>query len=214
LRSLEEGLQASTGHDIVGFVDNGMKEGEVASIIKSISQRVSAAGKVPVLYKDTWDLAVGCRTDDKGQSPCYGAVVFESSPTEGTDISQKGYWNYTIRGVTSMYGSVDIRTSNNGPEAGILPLQLATDQEIIAQSNSRNKSQIPPEIEVIAYTSQDQEALGDSRTETYLALCVYAFGPIFAFTMVELVYHLTSFVARERELGMLWRFLTFLQSMD
>jgi ATP-binding cassette subfamily A (ABC1) protein 3 len=187
-----------------------MKGGEVASIIKSVSERVSAAGKVPVLYKDTWDLALGCRTDDKGQSPCYGAVVFESSPTEGTDISQKGYWNYTIRGVSSMFGLVDIRTSNNGPEAGILPLQLAIDREIIAQSNSRNKSQIPPEIEVIAYTDQDQEALGDSRTQTYLALCVYAFGPIFAFTMIELVYHLTSFVACERELGVLWRFPAFL----
>jgi ATP-binding cassette subfamily A (ABC1) protein 3 len=200
LRSLEEGLQASAGHDIVGFVDNGMKGGEVASVIESISQRVSAAGKIPMLYKDTRDLALNCRTDDRGESPCYGAVVFESSPTEGTDTSSKGYWNYTIRGVSSMYGLVDVRTNNNGPETAILPLQRAIDLEIIAQSKSGSKSQIV-EVDVIGYTDRDQQALGDSRTATYLSLCVYVFGPIFAFAMIEVIYHMTSFVSRERELG-------------
>lgn len=179
-----------------------MKGGEVASVIKSVSQRVSAVGRIPVVYKDTRDLALSCRTDDRGESPCYGAVVFESSPTEGTDMSPKGYWNYTIRGVSSMFGLVDVRTNNNGPETAILPLQRAIDTEIIAQSKSEGRSQIP-EVEVIGYTDRDQEALGNSRTETYLALCVYVFGPIFAFAMIEVVYHMTSFVSRERELGML-----------
>jgi ATP-binding cassette subfamily A (ABC1) protein 3 len=198
---LEEGLQASGGHDVVGFVNNGMEGGEVASVIKSLSQRISAAGKVPILYKDTWELAVGCRTDEQGQSPCYGAVVFLSSPTEGTDSSSSGYWNYTVRGVSSMYGVADVRTNNNGPETAMLPLQHAIDTEIIAQSKSGNTSQLPSEIEVIAYTYRDQKALDDSRTNTFLYLYVYVFGPIFAFTMVEIVYHMTSFVARERELG-------------
>jgi hypothetical protein len=201
LRSFEEGLKNSNGHDIIGFVDNGMKGGEVASVIKSLSQRASAAGKVPVIYKDSWELALECRTDDKGQSPCYGAVVFFSSPTENTNISSSGYWNYTVRGVSSMYGSADVRTSNNGVEKAILPFQQAIDQEIMAQSKSGNNPQTPSEVEVIAYTNQDQKALGDTRTQTFLYLCVYVFGPIFAFTLIDVVYHLTSFVARERELG-------------
>jgi len=183
----------------VGFVDNGMKGGEVSSVIDSLSQKVRAAGKTTKLYNDTWDLALDCRTDEKGATPCYGAVVFFSSPTQGTNVSLPGNWNYTIR--ASEGGAIDIRTTTNNMERDMLPLQRALDQEIISQSNSANKTQLPADLQVIAFTNQDQDALADSRSATYLSLSVYIFGPLFAFCLVEIVYHMTSFVSRERELG-------------
>jgi ATP-binding cassette subfamily A (ABC1) protein 3 len=178
-----------------------MKGGEVSSVIDSLSRRISAAGKTPELYSDTRSLALACRTDDKGESPCYGAAIFLSSPTEGTNVSSAGYWNYTIQGVSSMFGTADIRTNNNGIEIAISPFQRAIELEIIAQSQSGNKSQIPSELEMIAFTRQDNGALEVTRTATYLSLVTYVFPPIFALTLIGVVDHLTSFVAREREIG-------------
>ncbi|KAH6642349.1 hypothetical protein C7974DRAFT_99830 [Boeremia exigua] len=200
LRSLESILASNQRPNIVGFVDNGMKGGEVSSVIDALSQKVEAAGKTSKVYNDSWDLALECRTDNKGASPCYAAVVFISSPSEGTSLSSPGTWNYTIRG--SGGGSVDIRSTNNFPESNMLPLQRALEAEIVAQSKSANKTQLPADLQIISFTDQDQDALSDSRTETYLNLAVYMFGPLFAFTLMEIVYHMTSFVSRERELGM------------
>lgn len=199
LRSFESSLAASDGHDIVGFVDNGMKGGEVASVIDALSQKVQAAGKTPKLYADSADLALECRTDDKDSTSCYGAVVFMSSPSEGTSLSSPGTWNYTMRGTGG--GFVDIRTTNNVAERDMLPFQRALDSEIITQSKSANKTQLPTNLQVIAYTDQDQNALSDSRTDNYLSLATYIFSPLFALTLVEVIYHMTSFVSRERELG-------------
>jgi ATP-binding cassette subfamily A (ABC1) protein 3 len=203
IRSLEDGLAAAKGQDIVGFIDNGMNGGDVGAVIESLSQQVRDAGKTPKQYNSTWTLAQDCLTDLKGSSPCYGAVIFLSSPTQGTNESQQGIWNYTIRGQGGSYGSnVDVRSDKNGAEIYLLPLQRALEKEIIAQSGSNATSKTSDELDVILYTDQDQASLDDSRTANYLLFCMYAFGPIFAFALLELVYHLTSFVARERELGM------------
>jgi ATP-binding cassette subfamily A (ABC1) protein 3 len=203
IRSFQDGLAAAKGQDIVGFIDNGMTGGDVGAVINSLSQQVRDAGKIPKQYDSTWALAQDCLTDLKGSAPCYGAIIFLSSPNQGTNESQQGVWNYTIRGQGSSYGSnVDVRSDKNGAEIYLLPLQRALEKEIIAQSGPNAVSKVPEEVDVILYTDQDQASLDDSRTSNYLMFCMYAFGPIFAFALLELVYHLTSFVARERELGM------------
>ncbi|CAO2648284.1 Nn.00g075510.m01.CDS01 [Neocucurbitaria sp. VM-36] len=203
VRSLKDGLAATPGRDIVGFVDNGMKNGEVGSVIDSLSKQIRDAGRSPKLYANNWALAEECRTSTKGVSPCYGAVVFHSSPSEGSNESSIGVWNYTLRGEGSSWGGyADIRNDMNGPEKYLLPLQRALDMEIIQRSRINDTSQTLPDFDVILYTDQDQTVLDDSRTSNYLMLAIYAFGPIFVFTLVDIVYHLTSFVARERELGM------------
>ncbi|KAH7089962.1 hypothetical protein FB567DRAFT_315520 [Paraphoma chrysanthemicola] len=203
VRSFSEGLAASKGRDIIGFVNNGMKDGDVDSVIGSLSRQIRDAGKTPVNYNGTSAMAQDCVTNTKGVSPCYGAIIFHSSVNQGTNESSPGFWNYTIRGQGSVWGaSVDVTSDRNGPEIDLLPLQRALEREIIAQSGSNNASRIPDKMDVILYTEQDQTVLDSSRTSNYLMYCIYAFGPIFAFALLELVYHLTSFVAKERELGM------------
>lgn len=109
----------------------------------------------------------------------------------------------TIRGQGGVYSSsVNVKSDENGAEVALMPLQLALERELIANTNPDAAKKLPKEVDVILYTDQDQSALDDSRTSNYLTLCLYAFGPIFAFALIELVNHLTSFVARERELGM------------
>ncbi|KAF1844873.1 P-loop containing nucleoside triphosphate hydrolase protein [Cucurbitaria berberidis CBS 394.84] len=200
IRSLKDGLAATPGRDIVGFIDNGMKGGEVASVIDSLSKQISEAGKSPKTYNSSRALAEECRTDMKGVSPCYGAVVFHSSPSERSNDSSMGFWNYTLRGEGG--SPANVLSDMNAPEKNLLPLQRAVDTEIIRVSRMKNTSRLPSESRVILFTDQDQEFLDKSRTSNYLSLAIEAFGPVFAFTLISIVYHITSFVAHERELGM------------
>jgi ATP-binding cassette subfamily A (ABC1) protein 3 len=180
-----------------------MTGGDVASVIDSLSKQIRDAGKTPKHYNGSLALAQECRTDTKGTSPCYGAIIFYSSPTQRTKESGQGVWNYTIRGQGAVWaGTADITSNKNGPEVNLLPLQRALEAEIISQSDKNAASKTSEKLDVILFTNQPQSVLDDSRTSNYLAYCIYAFGPIFAFALLELCYHLTSFVARERELGM------------
>lgn len=174
----------------------------MASVIDSLSRTVKDAGKTPKFYNDTLALAQECINGLNGASHCYGAVVFYSSPEQGTNISEKGTWNYSIRGESSSYGGfADVTNDKNAPEIYLLPLQLAVDTEIISRSKSANVSSLPKTIKTVLYTDEDQATLDTSRTSNFLGFCIYAFGVLFTFTLVNLVYHMTSFVASERELG-------------
>jgi ATP-binding cassette subfamily A (ABC1) protein 3 len=171
-------------------------------VIDSLSAQVRSYGGKPQLFDNSTDLDMTCRTGTSGGSPCYAALIFHSSPSEGAD-SSPGTWNYTLRSVGSSWGGAfaDIRSSTNGPQGSLLPLQRAVDQEITKRTQSMITSQLP-NADVILFTDQDQSALDKSRTSNYLNMAIYVFGPVFVFTLIDVVYHMTSFVARERELGM------------
>jgi ATP-binding cassette subfamily A (ABC1) protein 3 len=93
-----------------------MKSGAVASVIESLSKTVSDAGKTPKLYQDNEKLAQECAKNGKGVSKCYGAVLFLSSPEEGSSASQKGTWNYTVKAPPTVFsgGSVNVGSDMNG----------------------------------------------------------------------------------------------------
>ncbi|PVH98722.1 P-loop containing nucleoside triphosphate hydrolase protein [Periconia macrospinosa] len=202
LRSFQDSLKQTPGRDIVGFLDNGMKGGDVSSVIDALSKTVRENGKNPQLFENRQALLRTCASDLSGVSSCYGAVEFLSSVEQGTNISQKGTWNYTLRGESDTYGSfADVTKDTNAVEVYLMPFQRAVDQEIISHAGP-NATQLPKTMNNVVYTRVDQKSLDDSRTSTYLALCIYAFGTLFTFCILEIVYHMTSFVASERELGM------------
>jgi ATP-binding cassette subfamily A (ABC1) protein 3 len=182
-----------------------MKNGAVASVIESLSKTVRDAGKDARLYATSADMIQDCGANTKGTSACYGSILFWSSPLEGSDYSAKGTWNYTLRGdEKASNGRVDVSKSTNPAEVYVLPFQRAVDQEIISRSiqGQGNTSPLPDNVDGIIYTSESQAALLKARDGNYLALCIYLFGAIFSFAMISIVYHMTAFVASERELGM------------
>ncbi|KAF1967338.1 P-loop containing nucleoside triphosphate hydrolase protein [Bimuria novae-zelandiae CBS 107.79] len=200
IRSLKDGLAESDGRDIVGFVSNGMR-GDVSEVIESLSKTVNDAGKTPKQYASTWDLTQDCISSVGGEPPrCYGAVVFLSSPEQGTNFSSKGTWNYTVRGDPSG-GWADVTKNRNNVEIYLIPLQRAVDADIVARSIPTGETSFP-QTKAVVYSSMNQASLDDSRTSNFLGLCIYAFGTLFTFTLVGIVYHMTSFVSYERELGM------------
>jgi ATP-binding cassette subfamily A (ABC1) protein 3 len=180
-----------------------MKNGAVASVIESLSKTVREAGKDARLYATSKDMVQDCAVNTKGSSPCYGGVLFWSSPLEGSDDSARGTWNYTLRGdAKADSGRVDVTKTTNGAEVYMLPLQRALDEEIISRSSSSNTTPLPENVDGIMFTSNSQAALLKERDGNYLVLCIYLFGALFSFAMVSIVYHMTAFVASERELGM------------
>lgn len=180
-----------------------MKGGDVSSVIDALSQTVRQHGKTPRTFESPSDMSRACASDISGISDCYGAVEFLSSLEQGTNESQKGAWNYTMRGESDGYDSfVDVTKNSNAVELYLLPFQRAVDQEIVAQAQSSNKTELPKTMNNFVYTTYNQAYLDETRSSTFIALCIYAFGTIFTFCLLEIVYHLTSFVASERELGM------------
>ncbi|KAJ4347964.1 uncharacterized protein N0V89_009336 [Didymosphaeria variabile] len=200
IRSLKDGLAASDGRDVVGFVSNGM-QGDVSELIDALSKTINDAGKTAKRYDTTRQLTQDCVPNGVDDGPkCYGGVVFLASPDQGTNQSAKGTWNYTIRG-DSTGGFTDVTQDNNNAEVYLIPLQRAVDEEIVARSRSGQDGSFS-QTQTVVYTSQNQESLDDSRTSNFLALCIYAFGTLYTFTLIGIVYHMTSFVSHERELGM------------
>lgn len=192
-------MTASDGRDTVGFVSNGM-QGDVSELIDALSKTIKDAGKTPKQFNSIQELSRDCVSNGVDDGPkCFGAVVFLSSPEQGTDLSPKGTWNYTIRGDPSG-GFTDVTQDRNNAEIYIIPLQRAVDAEIVSRSRSDQASF--PQTKTIVYTSQNQQSLDESRTSNFLALCIYAFGILYTFTLIGIVYHMTSFVSHERELGM------------
>ncbi|KAF2443727.1 hypothetical protein P171DRAFT_473917 [Karstenula rhodostoma CBS 690.94] len=135
-RSLQEGLAASNGRDIVGFVSNGM-QGEVSQVIDALSKTIKDAGKSPKQFNSTQELSQTCVTNEVvDDSPkCFAAVVFLFSPKEGTDLSSKGTWNYTIR-VDPPGGFADVTQDRNNAEIYTVPLQRAVNAEIVSRWKS------------------------------------------------------------------------------
>jgi ATP-binding cassette subfamily A (ABC1) protein 3 len=181
-----------------------MKGGEISSVIESLSRTVTEAGKVPKLFEDIDKLSRECSNNLNGVTDCYGAVVFLSSPAQGSEVSDKGTWNYTIRGSSgiSSPSSIDVTNDNNAVEIYQLPFQRAVDAEIISISKRDNTTKLPTTMKNIIYTSSSQDALDKSKIKDYLALCINALGALFTVTLIGIVYHMPTFVAGERELGM------------
>ncbi|KAF2660232.1 P-loop containing nucleoside triphosphate hydrolase protein [Lophiostoma macrostomum CBS 122681] len=204
IRSLKDVSASTPDHNIVGFMDNGMKNGEISSVISSLSQSIREAGKTPKYYEDLQALSQECASNTKGSSACYGAILFHSSPHQGSSSSSKGAWNYTILGSDSATRGafIDVRRHDNGPELYLLPLQRALDDAIATHDTSGNATALPSVVNEMLFTTFDQDHVLEERDQDYLVLCIYVFGAIFSFSMIGIVYHMTSYVAAERELGM------------
>ncbi|KAA8574696.1 hypothetical protein EYC84_003946 [Monilinia fructicola] len=110
IRSLAEGLKAATGgRNTLAFVNNGLTGGDIDDVIAGLASQAEAVGaKVQRLTTEAELLDV-CKSSLRGATSCYGAIVFQSSPSEGVG----GIWNYTMRadgafGVAFLIGMVGV----------------------------------------------------------------------------------------------------------
>lgn len=198
IRTLAQGLDASSGsHDTLAFVNNGFSGGDIDRAIDAVVQ--SADGKVNILrLSNETALLNTCKSSLRGASHCYGAVVFQSSPTEGVG----GLWNYTLRADGALGTKINVGKSTNDVEIYLLPLQRAVDYAIAGLNTTIDQAALPSTVFEFPYTSETQAQRNTAIRVNYQGAIINILGIAFLIGMVGVTYHLTGFIASERELGM------------
>ncbi|KAL2135781.1 hypothetical protein VTI74DRAFT_6986 [Chaetomium olivicolor] len=196
VRSFTDALHAAagSGRQNVVFVDGGFKGGEIERVIGELTGVVNGASggwNVTVLEREE-DVGYVCRASLRGVTPCYGAVVFRGSPTEG----EGGLWNYTIRMDSSLgAGRIDAEVDTNDAQVYMLPLQHAVDRAI-------SKGALADGVQQYPFTSLTTEEWADKVRVTYQSSIINFMGVVFIAGIIGVVYHMAGFIAMERESGM------------
>ncbi|PNY28080.1 Retinal-specific ATP-binding cassette transporter [Tolypocladium capitatum] len=121
-----------------------------------------------------------------------------SSPAEGPG----GIWNYTIRTDAALAASpltVDVGSAANPEEVYLLPMQRAVDAAIAGLAGAGRPLARNAEM---PFTSQTQPQRDRQVRRIYHGAIVNFLGVAFISTVGWVTYHLTGFVATERESGM------------
>ncbi|TVY82069.1 ABC transporter A family member [Lachnellula suecica] len=199
IRSLTEGLKAASGgRNTLAFVNNGLAGGDIDQVIDAVAQPASAIGTTVVRLTQEAQLLDICRSSLRGATTCYGAVVFESSPTEG----EGGLWNYTLRADGVFGEQIYVDRTTNDVEIYLLPLQRAVDEAIASLNATVNTAALPSTVYEYPYTSLTQAERNTEIRVNYQGAIINILGVAFLIGMVGVTYHLTGFIASERELGM------------
>ena len=202
IRSLADGLRVASdsGRDNVLFVHNGFTGGEVERVIDELATVVRGAGKNATVLPNEDEVPFICRASLRGVTPCYGAVVFHGSPTEG----KGGLWNYTLRADASLgAGRINAEIDTNDAQTYLLPMQHAVDLAISKQDRGNNGAVALPEaMDEYPFTSLTNEERADRVRVIYQGMIMNFLGVTFIVTIIGVVYHLAGFIATERESGM------------
>lgn len=194
VRSLADALDlSSAGRQTVAFVTNGLQGGAVQDVINQISTTVTASGKSPVVLQTDNDLLRTCRSTLRGVTPCFGAVTFHSSPTQGTG----GIWNYTLHADGVLGTKIFANSNTNDVQIYIVPFQHAIDAAI-----SNVQGATLPVPQAYLYTSETQAQRERQITRLYQGSVQSILAVAFFIGMCGVTFQATGFMATERELGM------------
>ncbi|TDZ14296.1 ATP-binding cassette sub-family A member 5 [Colletotrichum orbiculare MAFF 240422] len=197
IRSLRDGLGLADGSSkTVVFVDNGNTDGDISRVIASLSDEVAAAGAEAVTISDASELGFTCRPSFGGTTPCYGAVVFHSSPSEG------GGWHYTLRGDLKLGYTFGVHDDANDAQVYTMPLQRAVDSAIARLNSTGDEPGLFDDVQEWAFTDETEEEREASVRRRYQRTFIDYLAVLFLLALVGISYHLPGHVATERERGL------------
>jgi ATP-binding cassette subfamily A (ABC1) protein 3 len=197
IRTLEDGIQAAeSGKNLVAFVNNGLAGGDIDRVINTVASSATSANIARLT--DESELLDVCKSSLRGATNCYGAVVFQSSPTEGSG----GIWNYTLRADGAFGTKIFVDKDTNDVEVYLLPLQRAVDYAIASVNTTIDQNALPSTVFEYPYTSQSQAERDTAIRVNYQGIIISVMAIAFLITLVGVTYHLAGSIASERELGM------------
>jgi ATP-binding cassette, subfamily A (ABC1), member 3 len=197
IRTLAEGIQAAeSGKNLVAFVNSGLAGGDIDRVIDAVA--ASATNARVSRLSDESELLEVCKSSLRGATDCYGAVVFQSSPTEGSG----GIWNYTLRADGAFGTKIFVDKDTNDAEVYLLPLQRAVDYAIASVNTTIDQAALPSTVFEYPYTSQSQAERNTAIRVNYQGVIISIMAIAFLITLVGVTYHLAGSIASERELGM------------
>ncbi|KAF4123088.1 ABC-type branched-chain amino acid transport system, ATPase component [Geosmithia morbida] len=194
VRSLSSAISAaSSGRNTMVFVDSGLAGGAIDRVIDAVAKPFEAAGLNATRLSSQDDVGYVCSSSSQGDSNCFGAAIFHSSPDEGPGNE----WNYTLRGDRTFGRSFQVDTGRNDAEIYTLPLQRAIDMAIAGTgSDSLDGTEQWPFTDQTE--SERQAGVTRSYQETFtqynsITLLVIFYG---------IAYRLPGSMATEREGGL------------
>ncbi|CAK7231169.1 hypothetical protein SBRCBS47491_007839 [Sporothrix bragantina] len=204
LLSLSDALAdaAITGRQTVAFYNGGLPGGAIDAVIETVAAQVESAGSTAVRLANESQIDTVCHSSLRGVTTCYGAVFFVASPDEGSG----GIWKYDIRLDGSLgAGKINVDKSTNDGEVYMLPFQHAIDSAIVGQqtgSSATDNVIANADVHEYPFTSLTPEERDDKIRVQYQKSLTNFLAVAFISGVIGICYHLTGFIATERELGM------------
>ncbi|KAK5988500.1 ATP-binding cassette sub-family A member 4 [Cladobotryum mycophilum] len=201
IMTLPQAFEAAreSGRNKVILTNNGYTGGDIDRVLEKIAKQVVTDRSMKLVRVDSEnDLAAECRSTLRGVTTCFGAVIMRSSPSEGPG----GLWNYTLRSDAVFWSEplrFNVRKSTNVEQVYLLPLQHAVDTAI-AGLNDSNSDPLAGNKE-LPFTSMTQEERERAVRKVYHKAIVNFMAVAFITTVIWITYHLTGFIAAERESG-------------
>ncbi|KAF3359886.1 Nucleolar protein 56 [Verticillium dahliae VDG1] len=195
----------------VVFVNGGYENGPIDSVIDSLTTSAQAADGIEVLRRsDDSSLNIDCEPGQRAVTDCFGAVSFYSSPSEGGSSGDGSLWNYTIFLDGAIHGlNIHVDRNNNDVDKFLLPLQRAVDAAIanVTASNASDSSgpqpaELPATIDRLPFTSLTEDEYEKQVREDYQSSIINFLAVAYLTTVMFVIYHMTGFIATERESGM------------
>ena len=205
VKSLSQAFDAARGsgrHKVI-LVDNGHTGGDIQTVLDRLATEVQDAGVssfTVARVSDESDLVLECPSTLRGVTECFDAVVMRSSPNEGPG----GIWNYTIRTDAALANSPEeivIDRSTNPEEVYLLPMQRAVDSIIASISNPKAANPLA-DTQEYPFTSLTPKQRDKLIQEIYQRAIISFLGVAYIALVIWITYHLTGFIATERESGM------------
>ncbi|TPX07074.1 uncharacterized protein E0L32_010969 [Thyridium curvatum] len=201
VKSLPDALSyaSGSGRDTVAFVNNGLAGGQIDSVINVLAGVVEGAGAKVRRLRVSQELDTVCRSSLRGVTSCYGAVVFQGSPTEG----EGRIWNYTIRNDGALgLGKIDVDKGTNDGQIYMLPFQHAIDAAITGMDPTADKPVLPNTTHEYPYTTLTVQERADKIRVQYQNSLTNFLAVAFVSGVIGVCYHSVGFMATEREIGM------------
>ncbi|RBR26597.1 uncharacterized protein FIESC28_00594 [Fusarium coffeatum] len=201
LMPLNQAIEKATGNgrEKLVLVNNANNDRDINRVFNTVKTQFKDAAQSAgvdfevVLVDNEDELTTNCPSNLRGVSRCFGGIVMESS---------QGIWNYTIRadGAFELAPTKFRIDKPNDQQVYIIPLQHAVDQAILRLNSS--DSTALDNVQEWAYTSMTPEERDREIRRRFQKSIMGWMGVAFLGTVVWVTYHLTGFIATERESGM------------
>jgi ATP-binding cassette subfamily A (ABC1) protein 3 len=194
VKGLGLAIKSSSSQRLV-FVRNGLSSNDIDPIIDGIVQQPGMGGLDTHITDDPDDLFTLCKQSLGGRSTCFAAVIFLS--LNNTDISYSIALDSNVEGYSNPSANQDSLLS-----ARILPLQWAIDSSIGNFTSNSKPSEQAWSGSFYSFNSDQSAEEPPTNGPVWLALIGMFVGPVFILMLIGVVYHLSVFVATERQTTM------------
>ncbi|KAI9041867.1 uncharacterized protein KD926_006412 [Aspergillus affinis] len=186
---LADAIDSSSSKRLV-FVINGMREKRLIDILENIRDSPDMKGRDFRILDDPNELYENCRQSIHGTSDCFASVMFTTFNATHVEYNI-GIDEDVIKNTPYSY-----RPGQSALSRRVLPIQWALDSRIGGFSSTKK----PTERMFSGYFDESGSSTTDVSGEVYwLSIVSYFAAPLFVFLLLVATYHISSFVAGERQ---------------